>query len=269
MKIRILIGFAACAALCAQAPADKGWSILKAAAEDKSAERRGRAMMALALVGNNHEARAMAEKGLSDEKEDVRAAAAQTLGRMGSKESIPKLKELAKDSSFSVVMAATNALAELNDPAAFAVYYAILTGEKKTGESLGESQMKMLKDPKALMKMGFEQGIGFVPFGGVSYQVFKTVTKDDTSPVRAAAAVRLAVDPDPKTMQALQDTTKDKKWLVRAAVISSLAKRDDPAALAVITPLMDDENEVVKLNAAAAVIRLSAAPGHATSATKK
>jgi hypothetical protein len=35
--------------------------------------------------------------------------------------------------------------------------------------------MKMLKDPKAMAQMGFEVGIGFVPFAGAGYGVFKAV----------------------------------------------------------------------------------------------
>jgi hypothetical protein len=66
------------------------------------------------------------------------------------------------------------------------VYYAVLTGQRKTGEPLLESQLKMLKDPQALAKIGFEAGMGFIPFGGVGTKVFKTVTQDKVSPVRAA-----------------------------------------------------------------------------------
>jgi len=63
--------------------------------------------------------------------------------------------------------------------------------------------MKMLKDPKALAKLGFEQGIGYIPFAGIGYGVFKTVTRDDTSPVRAAAAHKLANDLEPKSAEVL------------------------------------------------------------------
>jgi len=65
------------------------------------------------------------------------------------------------------------------------VYYAVLTGQRKTGEPLLESQLKMLKDPQELAKIGFEAGMGFIPFGGVGTKVFKTVTQDKVSPVRA------------------------------------------------------------------------------------
>ena len=91
----------------------------------------------------------------------------------------------------------------LGDPRAFEVYYAIRTGECKSGESLVDSQMKMLKDPKALAGMGITAGLGFIPFAGAGVQVFKMATKDDTSPVRGAAAQTLVHDPVPKAGEAL------------------------------------------------------------------
>jgi len=248
----------ACAAcIYAQTPVDKAWTILSEAAQDKSYEKRGKAIQSLGVIHGNARARAMAETALSDEREEVRSTAADVLAIMGAKESVPKLKAAVRDKASSVVFAAANALAVLGDPAAYEVYYAVLTGQKKSGDSLVESQMKMLKDPKALGRVGLEVGVGFIPFGGISYKVLKMTMADNVSPVRAAAAGRLVNDPDPKTRQALEDRTKDEKWLVRAAVVGALARRKDPSALKVITPLIEDENEVVRFNAAAAVIQLS------------
>jgi HEAT repeat protein len=168
------------------------------------------------------------------------------------------LKGALKDKASSVVFAAANALFVMGDPDAYEVFYAVLTGQKKSGDSLVDSQMKMLKDPKALTQLGMEAGIGFIPFGGVSYKVFKMSTADAVSPVRAAAAGKLVGDPDPKSGQALANAASDEKWLVRAAAIGALVRRNDPGALKVITPLLGDENDVVRFNAAAAVIQLSA-----------
>jgi HEAT repeat protein len=117
--------------------------------------------------------------------------------------------------------------------------------------------MKMLKDPKAMAQMGFEQGIGFIPFAGVGLSVLKATTKDDTSPIRAAAAQKLVRDPDPKTSEALMQTASDKKWLVRAAVVDAIANRGDPALLKAVWPLLDDSNETVRFNAAATILRLT------------
>jgi len=260
------VTFMVCAAcMQAQAPVEKAWSILSAAAQDKSYEKRGKAIHALGIITADARARTLAETALSDEREEVRATAADVLGVMRSKESAPKLKAaIQNDKATSVVFAAANALFAMGDADAYRVYYAVLTGERKSGDPLVESQMKMLKDPKALSQLGLEAGIGFIPFGGVSYKVLKMATADTVSPVRAAAAMKLIGDPDPKSGQALAKCATDEKWLVRATAIGALTRRNDPSALKVITPLLADENDVVRFNAAAAVIQLSsAAPGKA------
>jgi len=77
-------------------------------------------------------------------------------------------------------------------------------------------------------KLGFEEGIGFIPFAGIGYEAFKTVAKNDSSPVRAAAANNLAHDPDPGTAKALVKAAADKNWQVRAAALEAIAQRNDP-----------------------------------------
>jgi HEAT repeat protein len=243
--------------LQAQAPVDKSWSSLMSGASDKSAGKREKAVHALGLLPREMRAQEMAETALADENSDVRAAGADALGQMGAKGSIPKLVAAISDKDVTVVLAATNALSVLGDDRAYDVYYAMLVGERKSGESLVESQMKMLKDPKALAGMGMEAGLGFIPFAGAGYQVFKMARKDDSSPVRAAAAQKLVRDPDPKSGEALARMASDKKWVVRASVVDAIAKREDPALLPAVVSAVDDENDNVKYNAAAAVIRLS------------
>lgn len=104
---------------------------------------------------------------------------------------------------------------------------------------------------------GIEQGLGFIPFAGVGYSVFEGVTKDDASPVRAAAAQKLIRDPDPRTAEALTKAAADPKWLVRASAVDAIAKRGDPALLSAVRPLLDDSNETVRFVAAAAIVRLT------------
>ena len=257
MKRMLLLVFAATAWLPAQTPVERSWSILESGAGDKSADVRAKAVRALGLIANNRKAQQLAEKALADEKPEVQAAAAEALGQMGAKSSASKLVEALQSKDTGVVFAAANGLYALGDPRAYDVYYAVLTGERKSGDSLVDSQMKMLKDPKALAHLGFEQGIGFIPFAGIGYSVFKTATKDDTSPVRAAAAQKLVRDTDPKTTGALEKAASDPKWMVRAAVTDSIAKRGDPKLLKAVWPLLGDSNETVRFTAAATVLRLT------------
>jgi HEAT repeat protein len=244
----------------AQSPADRSLGILKEGLGDPKEEKRERAALALALIVKDERARELAETALSDPSPAVRAAAATTLGQIGLPASIPRLQEALKDKETEVVFSAAGALHVLGDPMANNVYYAVLTGQRKTGEPLLESQLQMLKDPQALAKIGFEAGMGFIPFGGVGTKIFKTATQDKVSPVRAAAAQKLANDPDPRSARALADAASDKHWLVRASAVSAIAKRGDPKLLPAVIPLLEDEHDTVRLNAAAAVAHLSERP---------
>jgi HEAT repeat protein len=134
------------------------------------------------------------------------------------------------------------------------------TGERRTRKGLIKEQLDTLKDKKKMAKMGFEEGIGFIPFAGMGYETFKTVKKNDSSPVRAAAAKQLAHDPDPGTAKALVKVTTDKNWSVRAAALEAIAQRDDPLLVPEIAAALDDEKDIVRFTAAACVAHLSSLP---------
>jgi len=245
--------------LHAQDVRQEAWTVLNAGLADKTASERAIAVRVLRLMTNDPQAPELAMKALDDPKPEVRAAGAEAVGQLRYQAAIPKLKEilLSDEDDVSVVLECAGALIEMGDKDGYAVYYAVLTGERKSGDSLVESHKKMLSDPKKMAHVGFEQGLGFVPFASVGYGVVKAVTKDDESPVRAAAAKKLIHDPDPMTQEALLNTSNDKSWVVRMAVVDSLARRNDPAAIPLLEPRLNDEKDVVKYTAAAAIVRLS------------
>ncbi len=140
---------------------------------------------------------------------------------------------------------------------AYEIDYEVLIGKRKGAAGFVASQVDELKDSRAVAMMGVETGVGFAPFGGPAYEVFKRVRKDYDSPVRAAATKDLATDRDPKIDAALARACSDKKWPVRAAAVYAIAKRGDPALLNVITPALEDKNDIVRYDASAAVVRLS------------
>ncbi len=257
--------------LLGQSSADKAWKLLKSALSDNDVEQRATAARVLGLIADNKEATDMALSALADKRSEVRAGAATALGRMGAKSAAAALEaQLTKETDPAVVIAGARALIVLGDSNGYRVYYAVLTGEKKSGESLVEAQKKMLDDPKKLAKLGFEQGIGFIPFAGIGYGALKALTKDDVSPIRAAAAKVLADDPDPKSAEALVAAASDKSWIVRAAALDALSQRDDPSLLPKIEPGMNDDKPAVRLTAAAAAIHLGdVASGKVAKKTKE
>ena len=238
-------------------PVDGAWQLLEAGVNSDKPGERTIAVHALGLIRNNSHARYLAERGLDDEKPEVRSAAAEALGRIGMKTSIPKLKQMLDDKDNKVVLSAAQALIALNNEDGYQVYYEILTGERKSGGGLIASQEAMLKDPKRLFDLGFHEGLGFVPFGGISYEAFKTITKDDVTPLRAAAAKKLAQDPDPDSTKALIKAAGDKQWLVRAAALEALALRGDGSGSKTAALYLYDDRDEVRYTAAGAVLRLS------------
>jgi len=240
----------------AKNPRDAAWKILDAACEVDKVTERASATFALGLVRNDARARKLAEKALSDPKPEVSSAGAAALGEMGSRKSIPKLRKLLDDKDPSVALAAAHALHRMHDKSSYEVFYAILTRQRKGQKGLISGQMSTLSDPKKMAQLGFEEGIGFIPFAGMGWRAIKEVKKDDSSPVRAASARMLAEDPDPAMTKVLEDQAGDKSWIVRAAVLEALAKRGDPAALNTVELYLMDEKDIVKYTAAAATLRL-------------
>jgi HEAT repeat protein len=238
-------------------PRIQAWQILEDACTGDKTGDRATAVLVLGLIPNDSKSIKLAEKTLTDEKPEVRAAAAAALGNMKARKSISKLKSAVDDQDPSVALAAAHSLDLMHDNSAYEVYYEILNGERKTGKGLIASQSAILHDPKKMAELGFVEGIGFIPFAGIGWSAIKALAKDDSSPVRAAAARVLARDPDQATTKALMEATGDKSWIVQAAALEALAKRGDPSALPTVQKYMSDEKTAIRFTAAAAVIRLT------------
>jgi HEAT repeat protein len=239
-------------------PKEQAWQILEGACTGDKAGDRATAVLVLGLIPNDSKSTRLAQKALTDDRPEVRAAAAAALGNMQSRVSIPKLKAAMDDPDPAVALAAAHSLDLMHDNSAYEVYYAVLNGERKAGKGLIKSETAILHDPKKMAELGFEEGIGFIPFAGIGWGAIKAIRKDDSSPVRAAAAKVLARDPDPATTKALVEAAGDNSWIVQAAALEALAKRGDPSALPTVARYMSDDKRAIKFTAAAAVIHLSA-----------
>lgn len=254
----------------AQTSLSKSWTVLQSGLDDKKVENRGTAVRLLGMLNGNEKAGTLAINALSDESSDVREAATQALSSLKAPAAKEKLRDIVqKDQDPAVILGAARALLAMNDPFGYNVFYAVLTGEKKSGASLMEEQKKMLKDPKKLAQFGFEQGVGFVPFGGIGLTLVKTITKDDTSPVRAAAAKILAADPDVKSLAALEEATGDNSWIVQVAAIAAIAQRNDQTTLSTLELRLTDPKEAVQYTAAAAIIHLNDVKNNKPATAKK
>ena len=238
---------------------ERSWEILHAGLNERKASKRVEAVKALSWLPGHRRAVRFAVAGLHDRDPRVRTAAAATLGQLHATTSIPELKRALADKNVSVVLAAAHALYMLKDPSAYGIYYAILMGDKKSSEGLIQSQLNRLKDPKQMAQMGFEEGLGFVPFGGMGYEAYRTIRKHDSSPVRAAAARFLTSDPDPVSRDALVQTAlTDKNVLVRQAAIDALAERGDPSCVPLLSQnLNDTKYPAVRYRTAATILHLT------------
>jgi HEAT repeat protein len=242
-------------------PVESAWSMLRQGIMDDSADRRAKAILALGLITRDGQAEALAEHALADQSGTVQSAAASALGQIGMASAAPKLRVLLNENDLSVVLAAANALYELKDPAAYEIYYSLLTGERK-GPGLVKSQLRQLKKRGEIERLAFETGIGFAPYGGAGYEAWKRIMQNRSMPVLIVSAQKLATDPDPKAGDALVGACSNKTWQVRVAAVSAIAKRGDPALLRGLVPLLTDPNDTVRYDTAAAIIHLAEIHGN-------
>ena len=232
------------------------WTLLKEGAGDSRTARREKTIHALGLLGQEPGAVKLAEAALQDKEPEVRAAAAGVLGEMRATQSVPKLVAAASDRETSVALAAARSLLVLKSDAGYTVYYAVLTGKRKSGGMI-EQQWDELKQPKNAAEFAFEQGIGFVPYAGAAFEAIQMLTKKDPSPIRAAAAIALANDPDPRSGVALTRALADKNWIVRVAALRAIAIRGSRASLGAVEQDTRDARDEVRFAAAVTVIRLT------------
>jgi len=259
------------AACCSQTPTPSAWPFLQAGLNDKHSGSRIAAVRVLGLIPNDPHAADLAEKALRDKNSAVRAAAATALGQMHVPGTDASLRQALNDKSLSVVMAAAHALRSLNDPVAYQVYYEVYTGERKNDTGMIAQEMKVLHDPKLLAEMGFNEGIGYVPFAGIGWEAWQTIVKDkkEGAAARAALISVLATDPAPRTGRLLLTASRNRNWVLRVAALQAIAKRNDPSLMPGVEPLLADAKREVKFAAAATVICLEdAAKVQATSSMK-
>jgi HEAT repeat protein len=234
----------------------KAWDILKAGVSDSNTAKRQQAISSLAILTGSPRAAQLAEHALQDPQASVRKAAVIALGGMSSKSSVPKIKDILPSANAETVVAIAAVLKQFNDPIGYSIYYEILTGQRKTNGGI----LSGLEDKKTLEKMGFEEAIGFIPFGGVGWGAYEYFKRLGTPGVDVAAAAALATDPDPSARTALIHASFGGKAIVRLAALQALARRGDRTVVDSIEPAMYSEIPLVSYTAAAAIAHLTELP---------
>ncbi len=255
----------------AQTPAvkDQAWSLITGALTDKNPDTRLQAVQAMGLIGV-HEPYLSAVEGMLEDKDiQVRVAAVQSLVDMKNKKTAPALKRALADPIPEVSFAAAKALYLIQDKDGEDALISILGKEIKTSSGYITKQMRdslrLLQTPKPLLMLAFKTGIGFAPVPGLGEGVssLQGILSDPGMSGRAATALLLAPDKDPRVEAALIDCLDDKEPSVRAAACHALALRNKKALEPKLVPLMDDKKPAVRLRAAAACLRLESLPAAA------
>ena len=237
---------------------EQAWAVLTEGLRHAHASHREAAVQALSVMSHNHRAAGFAIRALQDKDFHVRAAAALSLGPIHDARAISPLHDALNDEEVSVVLAATHSLYLLKDKKAYDVYYAILMGDRKSSDGLIQSQLDRLKDPKQMMQLGFQEGISFIPFGGMGYEAFRELHHHSAVNARAAAAGFLATDPDQISEDALmQAALADKDETVRLASLDALAERGDPRCIDRLAKNLGEDKSTVRYRTAAVILHLS------------
>jgi len=236
---------------------EQAWAVLNEGLKHDHASHRMIAVQALSLMAKNRTAERLAMRALKDHDTKVRASAATTLGQLNARQAIPALRETLQDPEIVVVLSAAQALYLMKDPSAYDIYYAILMGDRKSSDGLLQSQLDRLKDPKQMMQLGIQEGISFVPFGGMGYEAFRELKSHNGDSARASAARFLARDPDQITEDALlQTAVADKNEEVRLAALDALAERGDPKCIERLAMNLNEDKSAVRYRTAAAILHL-------------
>jgi HEAT repeat protein len=242
--------------------ADSAKSTLNDALHAKNPETRKHAVEAMALVAGNEAFQSRLQSMLQDKDVNVRVAAIASMTISPTENTSVALKNALNDSAPEVSFAAAKALFTLNDPAGKEALLSVLNGESKTSSGIiaerRREAARMLYDPKKLTVFVATKSVWLAPVPGLGFGVSSVqhtfFGKHESG--RAATAMLMATEDGPDAIAALENALHDNDAAVRIAAIQAIALRNDPAMRADIAPLLQDQNQPVRLWAAAGFLRL-------------
>jgi HEAT repeat protein len=250
------------AALSPAAATRKAWKCLNDGLAENNYDRRAQTIAALGTIGLRRNAVSLIEAGLKDKDSPVRQAAAEVLGTMKSRSSIPELRVALDDSSDVVRFAAAQALWAMGDKSGQDLFLDVLDGDRKASTGLVRGELHQvheeLHDPKALAELGSEEAAGaFLGPAGFGIKAGVELARDKAAPARAVSALLLADDSSEDAREVLREALQDKSWIVRAAAAGALGVHGSSNDAMTLAPLLDDQEKKVRYRAAAAIIRVT------------
>ena len=244
----------------AQTTDERAWQALEQAVHDSNPLKRMQAVQAMGILLPQSRVLAILDNALADKQSTVREAACGVLGTIKARNSIPKLETALEDNTPEVVFAAAKALYAMGNPKGRAVMMEILLGEQRDASGFVSSSIRSMRlklhDPRAMALMGLKEGAGFAGPFGMGVPVAVGLTQDSQASGKTAAAILLANDTSPSSLNALREALAEKNWTVRAAAARAIGMRDAVSLYKDVAPLLDDKRGEVKYSAAAALIRL-------------
>ncbi|HLM99060.1 MAG TPA: HEAT repeat domain-containing protein [Bryobacteraceae bacterium] len=252
------------AVLCATDAESAAWDLLNHGLSDGGTARRIQAVTALGSIGIAPHVIDLLEVGLADKEITVRMTAAAVLGEMQARPAIPRLRQALDDVSVEVNFAAAQALWKMGDQSGREILWGVLAGERKTGPGMIQGEVRDAKNkmhnPAALARLGINEAAGQLGPFSMGVWFAEELLKDKGATARTLTARLLATDPDPRSIQELENNLDDKSAAVRAAVARAIGQRGTVSDIPKLEPVLNDSNEGVRLMAAAAIVRLSEPP---------
>lgn len=246
--------------------AERAHVILDDALKARNPDTRKLAVQAMSLIGPREPYLSELKAMLHDDDVQVRVAVIASLLDLKGKDTVSTLREALGDPVPEVSFAAAKALATLGDANGRDVLIAVLAGEHEAASGYftaqGRGALRMFYTPKAMIPYLVGRGIGFAHVAGLGLGVasLEGLLSDPNISSRAAAALMLSNDPDPRVLLAMREALADKDASVRAAAVHAIALRDDPALEVELRPFLDDKDESVRTRAAAGCLRLELIP---------
>jgi HEAT repeat protein len=273
--MRYVIGLIFVSCLVAQDVKDKAWGTITDSLKDKNPDTRVQAVQSMGLIGV-HEPYISTLDGMLDDKDvQVRVAVVSSLVDLKNKDTVPVLKKALADDVPEVSFAAAKALWSLKEADGEEALLSVLSGEVKTSSKFFTKQkrdaLRLLQTPRPMMMVAIKAGAGFAPVPGLGFGIssLQGILNDPTISGRAATALLLAPDKDPRVLAALIDALQDKEASVRAAACHAIALRNDKKLEVDLIPLLDDKKPAVRLRAAAGCLRLELLPAPVKKAAPK